>query len=109
MKSVQISPKVEKQILQGVLKAIETKPPVTRINKLKEALILLGFGIIFFFLFKTFGSSRWFQELFPFATFAFGMVFMHIFIKAQQVFQWPVIGQYVDRAKVETRLRELIV
>ncbi len=32
---------------------------------------------------------------------------MNAFLKAQQVFQWPVIGRYVDRGAVEARIREL--
>lgn len=107
MKPAKMSPKIEKAILRGALKAIDTKPPATRVNWLKEALVSIVIGIIFYFLFKTFGSSRWFKELFPLATFAFGMFFMHIFIQAQALFHWQVIGLYVDRAKIETRIQEL--
>jgi hypothetical protein len=58
-------------------------------------------------LFRTFGSSRWFQTLFPFAAFGFGMFFMHVYLKAQRVVQWPLIGKYVDRSRVEARINEL--
>ncbi len=108
MEPTQLPPKIEKQILLGVLKAIDEKPQTSRkLHWLIDLAIWVAVGIAFFFLFRTFGSTGWFQTLFPFAAFGFGMLFMAVYFKAQRVAQWPLIGRYVDRPGVEARIREL--
>jgi len=99
---------VEKQTLRGVLKAIDQKPPVSRkLHWIADLAIWVAVGVTSFVLFRKFGRTDWFQTLLPFATFGFGMFFMAIYLKAQRIAQWPIIGAYVDRSRVEARLREL--
>lgn len=108
MEPTQLPPNLEKQVLLGVLKAIDEKPAASsKLHWLVDLVIWVAVGGVFFFFFRAFGSSNWFQTLFPFATFGFGMLFMHIYLRAQRVAQWPIIGKYVDRSRVEARISEL--
>jgi len=106
MEQTQLPPKLEKQILLAVLKTIDKKPSVPR--KLHWRIIDFAIWVaVGFFLFRAFSSTGWFQALFPFAMFGFGMLLMFIYLRAQSIVQWPLIGRYLDRSKMEARVREL--
>ena len=108
MEPIQLPPNLERQVLRGVLKAIDERPEASRkLHWLLDLAIWVVVAVALFFLFQIFGSSGWFQTLFPFVTFGFGMFFMHVYLKAQRVVQWPLIGKYVDRQKIEARINEL--
>ena len=108
METSQMSDRLEKHVLIGVLKALdEQPPPLRKFSWLTELGVWVVVAGLSFGLFRTFGSASWFQTLLPIATFGFGMLFMSVYFRTQRQGQWPIIGKYVDRSRVEARLREL--
>jgi hypothetical protein len=108
METTQLPPKLEIHALRAALRAMDQEIPApSKYQRLIDLAIWIGVGGSSFYVFREFGQSSWFQTLFPFVAFGFGMYFMHVFIKAQAMVQWPTVKQYVDRSRIEARLREL--
>ena len=101
--------KIERAVLQSVLKSLDAKP----LNLAKKsplslylvAAVVAGFAIPW--LDPAFFSHPVIRSVEPLLALVLGAVTTYAVLRAVSKARWSFLGQYVDRAAVEARLREL--
>ncbi|MBC9248959.1 hypothetical protein A9179_01595 [Pseudomonas alcaligenes] len=100
-----MSPEQERKLLQQLLKELDA--PMRTMTWWREVPLWLSVAVITLSFFYLFGTPSWPHVALIVIFFVFGMLFAHAFIKKQSHRNWPLFRNFVDKAKVETRLREL--
>ena len=101
--------KIERAVLQSVLKTLDAKPLNLARKRLfglcLVAAVAAGFAISWLDL--AFFSHPVIRAVEPLFALALGAVTTYAVLRAVSKARWSFLGQYVDRAAVEARLREL--
>jgi hypothetical protein len=103
-----MSPKRERQLLLAVLKQMDA-PGRRRTWRywLVNAALWLVCAAFFFAIFRYGGPLGWPHLVLGLFGFGVGVFFSVDLYKTMLTLQWPVVGRYIDRSKIEARLHEL--
>ena len=103
------STKIERAVLQSVLKSLDTRPlNLARRRPLGLYLMAaVGAGFAISWLDLAFFDHPVIQAVEPLFALALGAAATYAVLRAWSKARWSFLGPYVDRAAVEARLREL--
>lgn len=100
--------KLEERVLRRLILQLDNqRRPSGAGNLVVNLLLWIAVGGVMLAFFRYGPPAHWTDALLGGAFFCFGFFFAYDIYRSSYAQQWPTISHYLDRSRIEERLREL--